>query len=293
MISILVATDGSDSALHACRLVAGYAGDRSALRVTLLNVQRPPVHFFPTAGLQQPVLEQALLEQGERELAPARDVLASGGLALETVVRIGRPADTILGEARARGPGVLVMGSGRQGPVGGYAVGSAALRVAPAADCPVVLVRAGSQLPAEIGKSLRVTAPVDGSPESMRAVERLAACAAVLGRLHVDLLHFQPGQSLAAAILPPHDDLLKEWRSLDSDEALAGPARALSAAGILHELHRVAGAPDVGIASFARQHGAELIAMATRGRGAVHHLFMGSVALRTARASDMPVALMR
>ncbi len=293
MTNILVAIDGSEAALQACRLLAGYAGDRSALHITLLNVQLPPVHFFPAAGLQQPVLEKALIGQGALELARAIEVLGPNGFGLESVVRIGRPAETILEEARARRPDVLIMGSGRQGLIGGYAIGSVALRVAPAADCSVLLVRPGSQLPAEFGKSLRVTAPVDGSAESKRAVERLAACAGMLGRLHVDLVHFQPGLSLAASILPPHDDVLREWGSLESDEALSSSAQVLSAAGVAYEVHRVGGPPDVGIASFAKQHAAELIAMATRGRGAMHHLFMGSVALRTAHASDMPVALMR
>lgn len=293
MMNILVAFDGSDAALQACRLVAGYAGDRSALRIILLNVQRPPVRFLPQAGLQQPLLEQALLEEGQLQLDKARALFAPGAFEVETVVRIGAPAETVLAEARERGATALVMGSGRHGLVGGYAIGSVALRVAPAADCPVVLVRAGSQLPGEIGQRLRVTAAVDGSPEALRAVQRLAACAGLLGDLHVDLVHFQPGLSLVAAMAPPHDDVLKQWTALETDEALAAPAQALADAGIAHELHRIGGTPEQGIAAFARQQGAGLIAMATRGRGAMHHLFMGSVALRTAHESEVPVALLR
>jgi nucleotide-binding universal stress UspA family protein len=292
-MNFLVAVDDSEAALQACRLVASFAGDRSALRITLLNVQRPPVRFLPQAGLQQPLLEEALLEEGERQLDKARAVFPPGAFEVESLVRIGAPADTVLAEARARSAAALVMGSGRHGPIGGYRIGSVALRAAPAAHCPVVLVRAGSQIPQELGRSLRVTAPVDGSPESVRAVERLAGCAGLLGRMHVDLVHFEPGLSLAAAIMPPHDDVVKQWSALESDDALAGAARLLGAAGIDHELHRVSGAPDVGIAAFARQHAAGLIAMATRGRGAMHHLLMGSVALRTAHESEVPVALLR
>ena len=44
-LNILLAVDDSEAAQHACRLLAGYAGDRSALRVTLLNVQRPPLRL--------------------------------------------------------------------------------------------------------------------------------------------------------------------------------------------------------------------------------------------------------
>ena len=292
-MNILVAVDDSEAALEACRLVAAFAGDRSGLRITLLNVQRPPVRFLPQAGLQQPLLEEALLEEGHHQLDKVRAMFPPGSFELDTAVRIGAPAETVLAEARERGAAALVMGSGRHGPIGGYRIGSVALRAAPAAPCPVVLVRAGSHLPVGLGRNLRVTAPVDGSPESVRAVERLAACAAFLGLVHVDLVHFHSGPSLAAAIAPPHDDIMKQWGAVESDQALDLAARTLSAASIPYALHRVTGAADIGIAGFATQHAAGLIVMATRGRGAMHHLLMGSVALRTAHESAIPVALLR
>lgn len=293
MTHILLAIDGSEAALHACRLVAGYAGDRSALRITLLNVQRPPLRLSLHPAVTDDVLEIGLRELGESVLGPAMALLQAGGFAPQPFVRIGPPAQTVLGFARESAADLLVMGNGRHGLLGGYAIGSVALRVAPAAPCPVVLVRPGARLPAELGKALRVTAPVDGSPEALRAVQQLANSAGLLGNLHVDLLHFHPGLSLAAAILPPHDDVLQEWSGREADAALAASVQALAAAGIAHEVHRLTGAPDEGIAAFAARTGAGLIAMGTRGTGAMHHLLMGSVALRTALASDVPVALMR
>ncbi|HEX7054281.1 MAG TPA: universal stress protein [Burkholderiales bacterium] len=38
--------------------------------------------------------------------------------------------------------------------------------------------------------------------------------------------------------------------------------------------------------------GAELVVTGTRGRGALHHALLGSVALKTALASPVPVMLM-
>lgn len=291
--NVLLAFDGSDAALQACRLVAAYAGDRSALAVTLLNIQRPPLRLSPQAGMHHAVLETALREQGEAQLAPARDLLAAQGVAVQSLVKVGPPAETLLETAAERDAAMIVMGSGRHGVLGGYAVGSVALRVAPAAACPVVLVGPNMRLPAEAGRKLRVLAPVDGSAESVQAVRRLAHCAAFLGELHVDLAHFQPGLTLAAAILPPHDDVVKEWGGHESDVALAEPARLLAAAGISHAVHRLTGPADAGIADFAAKCGAEAIAMATRGTGAMHHLLLGSVALKTAHASGVPVALLR
>jgi len=293
MTHILLAVDGSEAALHACRLVAGYAGDKAALRVTLLNVQRPPLRLSLQPTITEDVLEQGLRERGESELGPAMTLLQVAGLAPQPFVRIGPPADTVIAFAREIGADLLVMGNGRHGPLGGYAIGSVALRVAPAAHCPVVLVRPGARLPAELGKALRVTAPVDGSPEALRAVQHLVSGAHFFGKLHVDLVHFHPGLSLAAAILPPHDDVLQEWSGREADAALASSLQALAAAGIPHEVHRLTGPADEGIAAFAARTGAGMIAMGTRGTGAMHHLLMGSVALKTALASDVPVALMR
>ncbi|MDB5752453.1 MAG: universal stress protein [Ramlibacter sp.] len=292
-MKIFLAVDGSEAALHACRLVAAWQGDRSQHQLTLLNVQRPPLHLSPDPGVNQAVLEAALREHGEQQLEPARALLLDAGWQVQNILRLGPPADTLLALAREGGADALVMGGGRHGLLAGYAIGSVALRVAPAAQCPVLLVKAGATLPTRLGTSLRVTAPVDGSPESLAAVQRLARCAGLLGTLHVDLVHFRPSLSLGAAMLPPHDDVLSQWGGRESDVALAAPAEALGVAGIPFELHRLAGTPEVAIAAFAREHGADLIAMATRGRGAMHHLVLGSVALRTAHQSAVPVALMR
>ncbi len=290
---ILVAIDGSPAALQACRLAAAHAGDRASIAVTLMNVQRPPLRLLPPAGLPQPMLEQALIEQGQRALDAARAWFDAGWGDVRTVVRIGSPADTLLTEAQALRPSLLLMGGGRPGPVGGYRIGSVALRTAPAAPCPVVLVRADARLPAALGRHLRVTMAVDGSPEALRAVQRLVALAPLLGSLHVDLVHFHPGLTLFEAIAPPHDDVAEQWTGLEHDGALAEAAALLAASGIDHERHRATGSPGADLAAFASRQQADLIALGTRGHGAMHHLVMGSVALSTAHDSDVPVAFLR
>jgi nucleotide-binding universal stress UspA family protein len=288
-MNILIAADGSDAALQACHLVAAFVAGRPGMQVTLLNVQRTPLRLSPEAGIHQAALDAALRDQGKRELQPAQALLAAG----TSRVRIGAPSDTILETARECDADVLIMGSGRSGPLGGYALGSVALRVAPAAQCPVVLVRPGARVAGGPGEPLSVAAPVDGSKEALQAVERLAKCAPALGLMHVHLVHFQPGLTLAATLLPPHDDVLREWSSLDADSALAVSAKVLETAGIPHTLHRRTGDPATGIALFALEQGTGLIAMGTRGKGAMHHLLLGSVALRTAQTSEVPVVLMR
>jgi nucleotide-binding universal stress UspA family protein len=51
--------------------------------------------------------------------------------------------------------------------------------------------------------------------------------------------------------------------------------------------------PAYAILDYAREHGIELIVMGTHGRGAVGHLFMGSVAERVVRMAVCPVLTVR
>jgi nucleotide-binding universal stress UspA family protein len=292
-VKILLAVDDSEASLQACRLVAGYAGDRSTHEVMLVNVQPLPVHLSAQPGVPPSVLDSALREDGRRQLERAQGLLQAAGWHADSTVLLGPAAGLLVETALESRADVLVLGAGRQGMLRGYALGSVALRVAPAAHCPVVLVKPRATLPLALGIRLRMAVPVDGSQQATEAVRRLARCAHLLGELHVDLLHFGPGLSLAGAILPPHDDVLLNWSGRDSDAVIAEPAAILSAAGITHDVHLLHGNPAAGIVAFAREHRADLIAMGSRGMGAVHHLVLGSVALTTAQLSDVPVAIMR
>ena len=51
----------------------------------------------------------------------------------------------------------------------------------------------------------------------------------------------------------------------------------------------VAGNPHKRIASYAEEHGADLIVMGSAGRGGVRRVLLGSVAERTLRSTDIPV----
>jgi nucleotide-binding universal stress UspA family protein len=52
-------------------------------------------------------------------------------------------------------------------------------------------------------------------------------------------------------------------------------------------------APALAIATYAREHGIDLIVMGTHGRGAMAHLMMGSVAERVVRTAPCPVLTLK
>jgi nucleotide-binding universal stress UspA family protein len=238
-------------------------------------------------------VEAALQEEGMDALQPAHEILTRAGFAPELVVRLGHAPQVIADEALRRDAGAIVMGTRGHGPLGGFALGSVALRVAQSADRPVVLVRPESRLPAGLGSHARIVVPVDGSEEATGAAASVGRCGNVLGRLHIDLLHFQQPLTVMEAIVPPHRDALSYWSGREADEAVSRASEALRASGVEHEIHILAGDPATGIAQFARDRAADLIAMSTRGLGALHHAFIGSAALKTAHLSPVPVALMR
>jgi nucleotide-binding universal stress UspA family protein len=268
-MKLLVAFDGSPAARRAVELLAGYAGDPAALSVTLVNVRPQST------------------DDGRSLLKPALEQLAAAGFAADAEVRVGPAAPAILGLNAE----LIVMGTRGEGALQGFALGSVALRVAHGGGPPVLLVKPQDQLPATLGKRVKVLLAMDGSEPAMRAAARLAAWRGWLGEIDVHLVYVQEPLTVLQAMLPPHDDVVNQWSTKEGENA-AQQARALfSKAGIAHHLHLTVGDPARELMVLAQQTGADFVALGTRGRGAAHHALLGSVALKTAVLSGVPVLL--
>lgn len=289
-MEILLPVDESEASLQAVRYVATRAA-RASLQPILLSVQRTPVQAWPQRGFDPSVLDQALYERGEAQLRTAEASLAASGVRTERLVRIGQPADTILEVAQTRQVGAIVMGTRGKGVLGGFALGSVALRVATAATCPVMLLKPEARLPT--GTPLRVVAPIDGSEASEQAVRQLVTLEPQLGPMHVHVVHYLPPLTFIEAVLPPHDDIMRNWTGEAIAIAMAEVTRLLEEAGIPHETHSFTDDPGEGIARFADSLNADLIAMAMHGSGSLRRLAFGSVTWKTVQLSSVPVLLMR
>jgi nucleotide-binding universal stress UspA family protein len=281
--------DGSPAARQAVELVTGYAGDKRALAVTLLNVQSWPLSLWPEASAAAGSIEAALLDAARSTLAEATARFESAGMAIRGEVRLGLAAQTILREAKA--VDALVMGTRGAGVVHGYALGSVALRVAHGGAAPVILVKPEDRLPAALGKRLRVLLAMDGSDPALRAAERLVQWRSWLGELEVHVVHVQRPLSMLEAVLPPHDDLVRQWSTEEAQRATQRARELLRGAGIVQHLHLSAGEPALEVRQLAAQTSSELVVLGTRGLGAAHHAFVGSVALKAAAAVPVPVLL--
>lgn len=266
-VNVLLPFDGAPAAQRALELLAGYRGDPSRLEVTLLGVQPPAL-----------------------DLEAPRAKLAAAGIAARAETKSGPPAKAIAEAARAHQ--LVVMGTRGAGALHGYSLGSVAMRVVHAsAEAPVLLVKPDDPLPAAFGRRLRVLLATDGSPPALRAAERLAAWRDFLGELEVHVAWVQQPLTLLEAVLPPHDDLERQWSTEEGEAATKGAREVLARAGIAHKTHYSAGdvAEEIGV--LAGQTGAELIVIGTRGLGAAHHALIGSVALKAGVLARAPAML--
>jgi nucleotide-binding universal stress UspA family protein len=288
---ILLPFDGSPAALRAAELLAGYAGDLARLAPLVLNVQSRPVSFWPEGGLDVGAVEAALIDAGRSALKPALERLAAAGIAAQAAVRLGLPADAILREAGAHHAEAIVMGTRGSGVLQGFALGSVALRVVHGNGPPVLLVKPQDRLPGGLGKRVRVLLAMDGSQPALRAAERLVAWRDWLGELEVHLVYVQQPLSVLQVVLPPHDDVIEQWSTREGEQATQAARQLFSREGIAHHLHLTVGDPALEVRTLAAQTASELIALGTRGLGAAHHALIGSVALKAAVLSPVPVML--
>lgn len=292
-LKLILPVDGSPSAARAVDLAAGYRGQPSHLAPVVLNVQMPSAMLWPEASAGVAAIDEALLGGGRELAAAAVRRLKESGLVADQVVRLDLPVSAILREAETRGAGLIVMGTRGHGMVHGFAVGSVAMRVAHGGTTPVCLVRPEATLPRELGRQLRVMLALDGSEPALRAARWLVERQEVLGELDVQIVHVQQPLTVLQTILPPDRDLIEQWSTRAGEQASQAARELFVKSGIRHHLHLSAGEPYREIALLAAETKSELLALGTRGRGAAHHALIGSVALKAAAASDIPVLLVK
>lgn len=138
---------------------------------------------------------------------------------------------------------------------------------------------------------LRVLVPIDGSENSLRAVEFLIRKLPLYKEpLELHLLNVQhpfPGTVRGVQ----HE--AERFHHDEGTKALAAARKAFDAAGVKHVYHISVGDSGDVIAHFVREKKIEQVVMSTRGAGAVANMLLGSVANKVLQLVDVPVLLVK
>ena len=134
---ILLATDGSPDAATAARTAVELsAGTESELHVVHVG------EFLPTY-LAFTEEEPAELSRRAREILEGQvnKIQDEGGTVADSYLRLGRPAEEVIGVAEEIGAGLVVVGSRGTGALRRAVLGSVSEAVVRYAPCPVFVAR--------------------------------------------------------------------------------------------------------------------------------------------------------
>ncbi len=143
MKKVLVPVDGSEPSLRAVEHVIAMRaklGDPKALKIHLLNVQRP-LRGDITMFINEEQIRGYHHDQGVKALERARRLLDKAGAAYRVHIKVGEPGEVIAREAEERGCSEIVMGTHGWGTVVGMLMGSVATKVLHLTKVPVLLVK--------------------------------------------------------------------------------------------------------------------------------------------------------
>ena len=142
MLKALVPVDGSENSLGAVRHVIKLVRDREALELHLLNVQ-PPLHGDVTAFVSKGNVRDFHVEEGEKALKRACEMLSEADIPFTKHVYVGQAARVIAELAHEMCCDKVIMGTHGRGTITQLLMGSvsheAIHQMDP--DIPVTLVK--------------------------------------------------------------------------------------------------------------------------------------------------------
>ena len=138
----------------------------------------------------------------------------------------------------------------------------------------------------------RILVPVDGSDESLRALEHAVRMARLMGEAEIHMVNVQPPISGSVGSFVG-DENVERFHREEGDNALAPARKLLEREGMsAHEAVRI-GNTSQSIADYGKELPCDQIVMGTRGLGRIGSLVLGSVATQVVHLTDFPVTLVK
>lgn len=278
---VLLAYDGSAGAETArelighLRLPGGTEIVVAAAVEPLTNlVGAPEVPVIPTGNEEADQRFMRELEQGLWNVASS---LRAPDRSCSTRLLRGRPATVLVDEADAWASDLIVVGSRGHGPFETLLLGSVSAEIVDHAHCPVLVARHG--------RAHRLLLAVDGSQSAGRAVQTLASSPLLhaLPATVVSVVEATPSWpvALGGAFAPTVAEIGVEGtdeRRAQLQGEVDRAVETLRRAGMIVEGEVRTGDPADQIVKAARDHGADMVVVGTRGLATLPRLLLGSVA---------------
>jgi len=144
-MKILLPFDGSAAAVAAVQLAVKLVDEGLDATVVLANVQEPASLYELMVAHDPQVIEQASAAAGAHTLQVAQALLEDAGIAYESEVASGDPANTLLELIENYGCDLVVMGASGTSTLRSALLGSVSNELLHAAGVPVMIVKAPEQ----------------------------------------------------------------------------------------------------------------------------------------------------
>jgi nucleotide-binding universal stress UspA family protein len=263
---------GDTAAAIAAGTLARELGGRAVLVHVMDRPSRPPERALPS-------LRRA------RHLVRLHAVVNELRLPHGTTVDIaaGEPADELLRAAEERDAELLVLGSRGLHEIGSALRGSVSRALMSSAPCPVAVVPPNAIVASAISS---IVCGVEGGPHDVNLLRLAADLARRLSATVRAVQAFNPGAiPPPAAVAPPVVPALR-------DAARANIRRAIAKAGVKAQPSVLALRPAQALIEAIEEEDAGLIAVASRGRGKLGSILLGSVSVQLAAKAPVPVVVL-
>ncbi|MCC7104981.1 MAG: universal stress protein [Chloroflexi bacterium] len=286
--TILLPLDGSPLAERA-RTYATLLARRSGASIKLVQA----VQAYTPPGTDPSEAQVEVTQCAEEYLSTAADRLLAEGIKAEPHVYYDEPVPAILDAANRQHADMIVMSTHGRGGIARMLYGSVADQILRRSTVPVLVVPSIVDHGWPADDKLSVLVPLDGSElaeEALLAVNQVKdAFGARLMLLRVVPPVTSTLHGPSHAYVPFNEDLevAAAQRYVDHEAA------QLTARGYDVKTIVVVGDPARAIGNVAREQRADLIAMATHGKGGLSRLILGSVATATLRHTTVPLLLIR
>jgi nucleotide-binding universal stress UspA family protein len=218
---------------------------------------------------------------------------------VDRIVRIGSAAREIIAIVRDLDDPIIALSSHGRTGASRILMGSVATRLVRDAHCPVLVVRYQPDLPAAAPSFNMVLVPLDGSELAEEGLDLVLSAIGSPSRLHlvrvIDLpvipagSMYQPGAPIQYGLVGEYLDAAHA----EATEYLRAVRDRVAVDGVGVTVEAREGRIADEILRAAAEQQADLIGMATHGRGGLGRVVFGSVAEGILHASPLPLLLVR